>query len=403
VRRGRNLPFAIPARLLALVATAAVAWSSLGLVAHAADERSRPAAVAAPDLAAAMVLYRHALAEYQSARASYDAAAESYWRSIAEKRRLRRAKRANHETITLNDYVLAQPPVYTGPPKPRDPTMPPEAAPLPPYVPVVADFLAAAQREFNFVPLLPQSESAFKQTYARVALTAGLGREQIVRIYAFEAGGNGEYDVQAGLENNKRAHAITTALGYNQLLSTNSVEIVAESGNAFVRALLARAARLPHGRRSALDAKLVILRKMIGFARSVPDDWNKHQLLANTPKGLGVHALNLDLDIGPLLQTQKLMDSIVFARRKGLDATLTAAELEMMNLTGDGSGFDMITMPAAWRDKVATANFFQQSGYRDNPVAQRNNVVAKLIAATDAVMDREIKKPGAKELLEALR
>ena len=303
----------------------------------------------------------------------------------------------------LDDYVLAQPPVYTGPPRPRDPTQPPEAAPLRPYVPVVADFLAAAQREFNFVPLTPQSESAFKQAYARVALAAGLGREQIVRIYAFEAGGNGEYDVQAGLENNKRAHAITTALGYNQLLSTNSVEIVAESGNAFVKALLARAARLPDGRGSALDAKLVILRKMIGFARSVPDDWNKHELLANTPKGLGVHALNLDVDIGPLLQTQKLMDSIVFARRKGLDATLTAAELEMMNLTGDGSGFDMITMPAAWRDKVPTANFFQQSGYRDNPVAQRNNVVAKLIAATDAVMDREIKKPGARELLEALK
>ncbi|MDE1972063.1 MAG: hypothetical protein KGK33_03075 [Hyphomicrobiales bacterium] len=350
-----------------------------------------------------MVRYRNALAEYQSARASYDAAAKSYWRLIAEKRRLRRAKRAGHETIALDDYVLAQPPVYTGPPKPRDPNEPPEAAPLPPYVPVVADFLADAQREFNFVPRLPQSETEYKQAYARVALAAGLRPDQIVRIYAFESGGNGEYDVQAGLENNKRARAITTALGYNQLLSTNSVEIVAESGNAFVKVLFARAARLAGGRRNALEAKIAILRKMIGFARSVPDDWNKHQRLANTPKGLGTHALNLDLDIGPLLQTQKLLDSIVFARRKGVEKTLTAAELEMMNLTGDGSGFDMITLPAVWRDKVPTANFFQQSGYRDNPVAQRNNVVARLIAATDTVMDRETKKPGARELAEALR
>jgi hypothetical protein len=267
----------------------------------------------------------------------------------------------------------------------------------------VADFVAAAQREFKFAPRRPQSESEFKQAYARLALAAGLTREQIVRIYSFEAGGNGEYDVQAGLEYNKQARAITTALGYNQLLSTNTVEIVAESGNAFVKALLARAAQLPDDRRSALEAKIAILRKMIGFACSVLDDWNKHQLLANTPKGQGIHALNLDLDIGPLLQTQKLMDSVVFARRKGLGVTLTAAEPEMMNLTGDGSGFDMITMPAAWRDRVPTANFFQQSGYRDNPVAQRNNVVAKLIAATDAVMDREIKKPGARELVEALR
>ncbi len=383
--------------------TAAAVWSPLPRVAQAAEERNQPAAVAAPDIAAAMVQYRRALAEYQSAHASYAAVADSYWRSIGETRRLRRAKRANHETITLDDYVLAQPPVYAGPPKPRDPSKPPEAAPLPPYVPVVADFLAAAEREFKFVPRLPQSENEFKQVYARVAVAAGLTRELIVRIYAFEAGGNGEYDVQAGLEYNKQARAITTALGYNQLLSTNTVEIVAESGNAFVKALLVRAAQLPENRRSAFEAKIAILRKMIGFARSVPDDWNEHQLLATTPKGLGVHALNLDLDIGPLLQTQKLMDSIVFARRKGLGVTLTAAELEMMNLTGDGSGYDMITMPAAWRDKVPTANFFQQSGYRDNPVAQRNNVVAKLIAATDAVMDREIKKPGARELATALR
>jgi hypothetical protein len=77
---------------------------------------------------------------------------------------------------------------------------------------------------------------------------------------------------------------------------------------------------------------------------------------------------------------------------------LSAAELEMMNLTGDGNGFDMVTMPADWRDKVPTANFFQQHGYADNPVAQRNNVVAKLLAATNAVMDSEVKKAGAKEL-----
>ena len=65
-----------------------------------------------------------------------------------------------------------------------------------------------------------------------------------------------------------------------------------------------------------------------------------------------------------------------------------------MNLTGDGNGFDMVTMPALWRDKVPTANFFQPSGYADNPVAQRNNVVAKLIAATDARMDEGNQETG---------
>jgi hypothetical protein len=97
------------------------------------------------------------------------------------------------------------------------------------------------------------------------------------------------------------------------------------------------------------------------------------------------------------------LDSIVFARRKGVTRTLTAAELEMMNLTGDGNGFDMVTMPQQWREQVPTSNFFRPSGYFDNPVAQRNNVVAKLIAATDARMDEETKKQGARDLATALR
>ena len=355
------------------------------------------------NLAAAMAQYRRALAEYLEAQAAYAAVADTYWTSIAQKRHERTAKRANREQLSLDDYVLTQPPVYTGPPKPRDPLKLAEEAPPRPTVPVVADFLAAARDEFKFAPRKPQSESEFKHAYAKVALAAGLTTDQIVRIYGFEASGNGEYDVQAGLEYSKQARAITTALGYNQLLATNTVEIVAESGHHFVNALLARAASSPDATRAALDNKVAIVRRMISFARSVPDDWNEHTRLAGTAKGLGIHALNLDVDVGPYLQTQKLMDSVVFARRKGFAQTLTAAELEMMNLTGDGNGFDMIIMPRAWRDRVPTANFFQKSGYRDNPVAQRNNVVAKLIAATNARMEEEVKKSGARELAAALR
>jgi len=391
-------------RRLGYLLAASILVSPAAGRAQAADQRNQP--VLEPSaLAAAMARYRRALEEYMQAQASYAAAAEAYWSAIAEKRHLRAAKRASHEPIALDDYVLAQPPVYSGPPKPRDPSKPHEEAPPAPtiYVPVVADFLAAAQREFKFVPRRPQSDGEFKRVYAKVALAAGLTGEQIVRIYGFEAGGNGDYDVQAGLEYNKRARAITTALGYNQLLATNTVEIVAEKGAQFVSSLEVRAAQLPDAGKRALQSKLAILRRMVNFSTSVPDDWNEHQALANTPKGLGVHALNLDLDIGPLLQTQKLLDSVVFARRKGYGRMLSAAELEMMNLTGDGNGFDMIVMPPAWRDQVPTANFFQRHGYADNPVAQRNVVVAKLIAATDVRMDQEISKPGAKELAAALR
>jgi hypothetical protein len=387
-------------RGLRYLLAATVVFSPAALRAQSAAVATNQPVAAPADLAAAMAQYRRVLEEYTRAYQIYADAASAYWASIAEKRKSRNAKRARNEALAIDDYVLDQPPVYTGPPKPRNP-LKPETPSRRAYVPIVADFLTAAQQEFKFSPRLPQTDGEFKRAYARMAAAAGLTKDQVVRIYGFEATGDGNYDVEAGLEYNKRGRAITTALGYNQLLATNSVEIVAETGNQFITALRDRAAQMPAAEKQALDGKIEILRKMIAFARSVPDAWDQHEILANTSKGLGLHALNLDLDLGPLLQTQKLLDSVIFARRKGFTATLSAAELEMMNLTGDGNGFDMVTMPLPWRDKVPTANFFRPSGYADNPVAQRNNVVAKLIAATDSRMNEEIKKPGAKDLAAA--
>jgi hypothetical protein len=376
-----------------------VALSLWPLSAMAAAQSPSPATTVPPPSAAAMAEYHRTLEAYTAARRKYEAEADAYWNAIADKRRIRNAKRHGDKDILLEDYVLTQPPVYAGPPEPIDPANPAENEPPPRYVPVVADFLAAAAKHFNFVPQRPQSEIDYKRAYVAVAEAAGLTREQAVRIYGFESGGNGSYDVQAGLEYpTPRARAISTALGYNQLLGTNSVELLAEKGIGFIGTLRARAAALSGEDRQRLDRKIAVLQAMVKFSHSVPDDWSRHDRLANTPKGLGIQALNLDVDVGPLLQVQKLRDSVVFARARGYDAPLSAAELEMMNLTGDGNGIDMVMLPAAWRERVPTANFFQPGGYERNPVAIRNNVVAKLLAATNAKMDAEAKLPGAKDL-----
>jgi hypothetical protein len=185
------------------------------------------------------------------------------------------------------------------------------------------------------------------------------------------------------------------------LLNTNSVELLSEHGDNFVKVLTAKSATWSGPKKAVLRRKIEILRRMTAVSKSVPDEWNEHEKLANTPQGLAIHALNLDIDVGPLLQTHKLLDSVEFARRKKYAAPLTAAELEMMNLTGDGSGFDMVTMPADFRTQVPTANFFQPKGYAANRVAIVNNTVAKLIEKTDTLMDREVQLPGAKELAAA--
>ena len=125
----------------------------------------------------------------------------------------------------------------------------------------------------------------YKRAYAKTALAAGLTKPQIVRIYAFESGGNGSYDVQAGLEyNSPGARAINSALGYNQLLNTNSVELLAEKGDRFIDALKARAAGSSGETKAALERKIDAVRRMIAFSRTVPDDWNEHDKLANTPR-----------------------------------------------------------------------------------------------------------------------
>ena len=353
----------------------------------------------------AIAEYRRKLKEYLEARAAFDQEADAYWNSIAEKRRGRSAKRRERQTIALDDYVLTQPPVYAGPRRPVSPA--PEAEePREPRerkrIPLVADLLKAAAEHFQFAPQRPAGELEFKRAYARVAAAAGLTREQAVRVYSFETGGTGNHDMQSGLSASRPgSRAISTAIGYNQLLTSNSVELMAEQGQEIVKALTAKATLLSGQPRQAMDHKIAVLKRMVALARSVPDEWAQHEKLGNTPQGWAIHAMVLDIDVGPLLQTHKLLTSVIFARAKGFMRPLTAAELEMMNLTGDGTGLDMVTMPQAMREQVPTSNFFQRSGYERNPVAIRNNTVAKLLAVTDARMDSNSNLPGAKELAAA--
>jgi hypothetical protein len=383
------------------LALALLAGASPAVAIDALAPSTAMAQAAAPQ---AITEYRRKLKEYQEARAAFDQQAGGYWTDISEKRKGRNAKRRDRQTIALEDYVLTQPPAYAGPKKPVNPE-PEEDDGKPPRerkpLPVVADFLKAAAEQFQFIPQRPTAEIEFKRAYARYALASGLTKEQAVRVYSFETGGNGNYDMQSGLSSKPGSRAISTAIGYNQLLTTNSVELIAEQGTELVKELTAKAASLSGAPRKAMENKLAVLKKMVAFARSVPDTWSEHEKLANTPQGWAVHAMVLDIDIGPMLQTHKLLTSVHFARAKGYNRPLSAAELEMMNLTGDGTGLDMVTMPQAMREQVPTANFFQRGGYERNPVAIRHNTVAKLLAVTDERMDFNSGKPGAKELASA--
>ena len=105
----------------------------------------------------AIAEYQRKLGEYQAAREQFDAVAVPYWTSITEKRRGRNAKRRDRQQVALDDYVLTQPPLYSGPKRPVNPE-PEEGKPRErKAIPVVADLLQAAAQEFQFTPQRPTS------------------------------------------------------------------------------------------------------------------------------------------------------------------------------------------------------------------------------------------------------
>src|SRR6202790_3648199 len=276
----------LPCFALAMLATApqALATDTAALPAATTEAMAQ---VASPQ---AIAEYRHKLKEYLAARAAFEEEAGAYWSSISEKRRGRNAKRREHQAIALDDYVLTQPPVYTGPKRPVNPQPEPSEPEGPRRerkpIPVVADLLKAASEHFQFAPQRPASEVEFKRAYARAASAAGLTREQAVRVYSFETGGNGNHDMQSGLSASRPgSRAISTAIGYNQLLTTNTVELLAEQGPELVRALAETAAQLSGAPRQAMDRKIAALKRMAAYARSVQNEWAQHEKLGDSPHG----------------------------------------------------------------------------------------------------------------------
>ena len=278
----------VPAYRAAGVAALGCAFLMLSPLAAQAAEAATTTGTETGPMKAAMAEYRKKLAAYNKAYDAYEKVAGPYWRAVTDKRSRRRTKVANHMQITADDYVMTQPPVYTGPEKPDNPLQPGKQRS---EIPDVEDFLANAKAEFDFVPEAPADEIAYKRAYAKVASGKGLNKEECVKIYGFESGGDGKYDIQAGREYDMKARVISTALGYNQLLTTNTVGLLAEDGDDFVAALSEKAEGADGERKAAAADKIAKLKKMIAFARTVPNDWNAHGRLAGTPKGIGAHAL----------------------------------------------------------------------------------------------------------------
>jgi hypothetical protein len=337
---------------------------------------------------------------YREARTAFDRQHRAYWRKVEAKRDARKARRLLGQAFTAEDYITAFPPKYQGPELAPDiARIVAEVKPPVPERPLpnVADFLAQAKKQFGFVPKRA-TEREFKTSYAIEALKVGLSKDQVVRVYALETGGLGTYDMQSGINPvTRQGRPISSALGYAQLLHANTTGELVKHGEAFARRLtdMAGARGTPPQRAAELKTKAAIVRKMLRAARTVPNQWSAHQRFAMTPKGLGIHALNLDADLGPWIQVLKLKSLKDSAGTYGYK-DLTGAEIELMNLAGPGTGLEMMTPLGR---QMPTPNSFSEGGYARNPVV-RDKTAAELLATLDQRMEVHLKKPGSIEFAQ---
>lgn len=345
---------------------------------------------------------------WRAANARHDRAVDAYWAQVESKRKGRNAKRNKTKFFNSDDYVWTFPPTYKGPTlnpelrqrwsrflEARKAPEPGKKEPEP--IPGLDDFLSAARQHYAFTPTRI-SEREFKRRYAHEALSLGLTKSQVVRVYALETGGNGTADMQAGINPlTKKGRPISSALGYAQLLHANTVGELVKHGDDFIKRLQRMRANAPtQARADELHRKIHSLQLMLKSAKSVPNDWYRHVDFAKTSRGYGMHAINLDGDIGPWLQALKLRGLKDFAQRKGV-TNLSGEEIELMNLSGPGTGLEMM-QPVGLT--APTTNFFARRAYYVNKMVN-DKTSAELLAEFTRRMDASSRKPGAVEFAEA--
>jgi hypothetical protein len=204
------------------------------------------------------------------------------------------------------------------------------------------------------------AESEFKRAYAREAILVGAkyglnkaDTQNIVQnIYAFEDGGRGTADLLSGVplgltvpdapgtelnkEKRRAIHPLSTAMGYNQMLMATSLHFIDGSKavndrlSELAKSEPARATEITEKSRVLNDAQNVVHQELLEFAKADPGKYLDASGKPNyalytdfarssveTSSGLtgrqvasALQSLNLDRDIGPVLQAQQLNEII---------------------------------------------------------------------------------------------
>ncbi|MEP2942568.1 MAG: hypothetical protein ABJL18_02870 [Hyphomicrobiales bacterium] len=362
--------------------------------------------------------YQEKLSAYRAAYAQYQKREKSYWAAISRKKDIRTAKRRAGKPFVREDYVLSQPPKYTGPKRPRDPNAGPiKKKPRKKSTLPRANDLRAAMKDLYGHQLPKVKEKDFKLAFAREAKRVGISAEQVIGVYALETGGLGPFDRVSGeipkMDRKCRVTSyvgrpLSTALGYFQLLTANTSSTVA--GNAkgpkaerFANRLRAKAKEHRGKRKRQLKKKAKLVDRMIKDMNVAisrmnvkKNNWAEFRALGRTKLGRAIHALNLDPDIGPMIQMSKLAFVRNIAVEKGL-GNVPSDRLELMNLVGWPRGVKML-QPVAFN--VPTANFMSAAEIRANRSVLGDKTVAESVAKIRRVIGKRKQECGSQEFFK---
>ena len=207
------------------------------------------------------------------------------------------------------------------------------------------------------------NEKEFKEKYARevtqIGQQFGLTKEQTKNIaqslYALELGGWGTSYTTAGMpprlladgKDDERLgfHPISSAVGYNQLLKSTTLDVVKDHGVEIAERLKEMGREQPGGslRAQELQAKAQLLTILNA---DVKDPTKVDSRLTTKEFGNAVQALNIDGDVGPLLQSQGIRDLLTwFTRKKDSLGKKSVAELlteTAARLNAPGEVFDKL-------------------------------------------------------------
>ncbi|MEP1441665.1 MAG: hypothetical protein ABJK39_01500 [Hyphomicrobiales bacterium] len=363
--------------------------------------------------------YQEKLSAYRAAYSVFQAKTDRYWAEIARKKDIRTQRRKAGKPFKRKHFVLVQPPKYTGPKRPKNPNVTPSTAKKKKKRSTLprADDLRAAMREIYGVKLPKYKERDYKYSYALESRRNGLTAEQVIGVYALETGGLGPYDRVSGeiprmsgkcTVKSYVGRPLSTALGYFQLLNANTSSTVhgnmkGPEAKRFSTRLRALAKQNRGKRKRALKAKAKLLevinadmKKYIARYSGRKNNWAEFRALGRTKLGYAIHALNLDIDIGPMIQVSKLAFVRDYAIKKGL-GNVASDRLELMNLVGYPRGAKMLEGEAF---HVPTANFVKANELKANYSVLGDKTVEQSVAKIRRIIGKRKQECGSQEFFK---